>query len=188
MSSCCLSRNTVILQEHSNCPFTDPGAFSSLPVTNRSILQQQRCQPPLFERTIRRRVRWPGWTMLEMTFLASVCLPLSLTFSVYDCWCRGGQRSKHMPTTPQPPFLPVDVLYSQLFQAVAHMANRYCLLIWSPLPDKTVVFFRCSISMMCKLMRVYSHRHRFHICGQQISCLLMEKVGFKMDANKWLHK
>lgn len=129
MSSCCLSLNTAILQEHSNCPFTDPGAFSSLPVTNRSILQQQRCQPPLFERTIRRRVRWPGWTMLEMTFLASVCLPLSLTFSVYDCWCRGGQRSKHMPTTPQPPFLPVDVLYSQLFQAVAHMANRHCLLI-----------------------------------------------------------
>lgn len=132
MSSCCLSLNTVILQEHSNCPFTDPGAFSSLPVTNRSILQQQRCQPPLFERTIRRRVRWPGWTMLEMTFLASVCLPLSLTFSVYDCWCRGGQRSKHMPTTPQPPFLPVDVLYSQLFQAVAHMANRQFAYLKSP--------------------------------------------------------
>lgn len=97
------SLNTVILQEHSNCPFTDPGAFSSLPVTKRSILQHQRCQPPLFEQTIRRRVRWPGWTMLEMTFPASVCLPLSLTFSIYDCWCRGGQRSKHMPTTPPTP-------------------------------------------------------------------------------------
>lgn len=98
----CLSLNTVILQEHSNSPFTHPGAFSSLPVTRRSILQHQRCRPPLFERTIRRRVRWPGWTMLEMTFLASVCLPLSLTFAVYDCWWGGGQRSKRLPTTPPP--------------------------------------------------------------------------------------
>lgn len=79
-----------------------PGAFSSLPVTKRSILQHQRCRPPLFERTIRRRVRWPGWTMLEMTFLASIWLPLSLAFVVYDCWWGGGQRSKHMPTTPLP--------------------------------------------------------------------------------------
>lgn len=149
----CLSLNTVILQEHSNSPFTNPGAFSSLPVTRRSILQHQRCRPPLFERTIRRRVRWPGWTMLEMTFLASVCLPLSLTFAVYDCWLGGGQRSKACQP-PHPPLLPVDVLYSQLFQAADQMANRLCLLIWSLLPDKTVVFFRCSIWTMCKLMHV----------------------------------
>lgn len=72
-------------------------------------------------------MRWPGWTMLETTFLASVCLPLSLTFAVYDCWWGGGQRSKRLPTTP--PLLPVDVLYSQLFQAADQMANRLCLLI-----------------------------------------------------------
>lgn len=52
-------------------------------MTKRSILQHQRCQRPLFGQTIRRRVRWAGWTMLEMT-IPVLSLPLSPTFSVYN--------------------------------------------------------------------------------------------------------
>lgn len=126
----CPSLSTVILQEHSDCPFTDPGAFSSLPVTKRSILQHQRCQPPLFERTIRRRVRWPGWTMLEMTFLACVCLPLSLTFCVYDCWCRGGQRSTRANPPPTPP-TPLPTCRCAVFTAFPGCGPD----ARSPLPD-----------------------------------------------------
>lgn len=49
------------MQEHSNCPIhRRPGPFHRPPMTERSILQHQRCQPPLLEQTIRRRVRWSG--------------------------------------------------------------------------------------------------------------------------------
>lgn len=175
-----------------NCPFTDRGAFSSLPVTKRSILQHQRCQPPLCERTIRRRVRWPGWTMLEMTFLASVCLPLSLTFSVYDCWCRGGQRSKRMPTTPlTTPSTPLPTCRCAIhsFSRLWTIWQTDCLLFWSPLPDKTVVFFRCAISVMCKLMCVHSLTLFSHWwCTNILFTCGGKKSGFKIDASRWLHK
>lgn len=95
-SLCCLSLSTVILQEHSNCPIHRHRGPFIAPMTKRSILQHQRCRPPLFEQTIRRRVRWPGWTMLEMTFPASLSLSLSPTFSVCDCWWRVGHRSEHI--------------------------------------------------------------------------------------------
>lgn len=120
---CCLSPNTVILQEHSNCPIHRPRGPFIAPMTNRSILQHQRCQLPLFKQTIRRRVRWQGWTMLEMT-VPGLSLPLSPTFSVCYSWCWTGQRSEPLWAFSQSPkfhyslLLPVDVLVvSQHFLA-----------------------------------------------------------------------
>lgn len=83
-----------LLPEHSHLaqniltvPFTHPWGSFIAPMTKRSILQNQRCQPPLFKETIRRRVRWEGWTMLEMT-VTSLSLPCSPTFSFYNSQCR----------------------------------------------------------------------------------------------------
>lgn len=130
---CCLSLNTVILQEHSNCPIHRPRGPFIAPMTKRSILQHQRCQLPLFKQTIRRRVRWAGWTMLEMT-IPGLSLPLSPTFSVYSSWCRAGQRSQTLRLLSQSPkshqslFLPADVLLLQLFQTLDCMTNKLHLL------------------------------------------------------------
>lgn len=123
------SPNTVILQEHSNCPIHRPWGPFIAPMTNRSILQLQRCQLPLFKQTIRRRVRWQGWTMLEMT-VPGLSLPLSPTFSLYYSWCRAGQSSEPLwilsqsPKFQHSPFLPVDVLLWQHIQEYKNVRER----------------------------------------------------------------
>lgn len=116
-SLCFLSLNTVILQEHSNCPIHRPRGPFIAPMTKRSILQHQRCQPPLFKQTIRKRVRWPGWTMLEMTCPASLSLYLFLPLSLFmfpgEEQARGQNACRFWQShqnPPQPPFLPVDEL------------------------------------------------------------------------------
>lgn len=94
-SLCCLSLSTVILQEHSNCPIHRlPGALSSPPMTKRLILQHQRCQPPLLEQTIRRRVRCSGLDDARNDHSR----PLSTSFSHFLLFifpqCGAGQRSE----------------------------------------------------------------------------------------------
>lgn len=121
--------------------------------------------------------------------LSGLCLFTS--FSHFLClWLlvqRRPEFTTHANNPPNPPsYLEMCCIHS--FSSLWPIWQTHCLLIWSPLPDKTVVFFRCSIWMMCKLARVYSHRPSFYISGAQISCLLMDKSGFKMETNKWLHK
>lgn len=83
-------------------PFTGPGVLSSPPMTKRSILPHQRCQPPLCKQTIRRRGKRLGWTMLEMT-APGLTLPLSATFPLYYSWRAAGQRSEPLLVLSQSP-------------------------------------------------------------------------------------
>lgn len=119
-SLCCLSLSTVILQEHSNCPIHRlPGALSSPPMTKRSILQHQRCQPPLLEQTIRRRVRCSGLDDARNDHSR----PLSTSFSHFLLFifpqCGAGQRSECrqgflLSQSPQFPFWSFFFSYLQM--------------------------------------------------------------------------
>lgn len=180
------------LSEHSHlagtfCPFTGPGAFSWLPVTKRSILQHQRCQPPLCERTIRRRVRWPAGRCWKWPFWPlSVYLVLSLSLFMIA----GAEKARGQNTCQQLP-IPPPTCRCAAFTAFPDCGpyGKQTLFAYSKSPSRQnssflPLLYLNDVADWC----VCTVTHSFHICGAQISCLLMENLGCKMDANRWLHK